>query len=63
MSTMDAHLRFFERGAELMQGLQPYLQHASDIVESLKAEAGSREAVVEATIAQHQRAEAAREID
>ncbi|KAK9807526.1 hypothetical protein WJX72_001570 [[Myrmecia] bisecta] len=38
VSSMDAHLRFFERGFEVLKNLEPYIQHALEMVETLKAE-------------------------
>lgn len=51
---MDAHLRYFERAQALFQNLQPYLQHSLDVVEKLKAEAGTQLAALENMILQHQ---------
>eukprot|EP00891_Asterochloris_glomerata_P008374 jgi/Astpho2/8374/e_gw1.00122.15.1_t len=38
VSAVDAHLRFFERGAELLKNLEPFLQHSLSMVDTLRKE-------------------------
>ena len=43
VSAMDAHLKFFERGQELLEGLGPYLHHAREVGGCLEGCRGGRE--------------------
>ena len=31
VSSMDAHVRFFERGSQMLAGLGPYIQHSLEV--------------------------------
>ncbi|PSC71679.1 ADP-ribosylation factor GTPase-activating AGD1 [Micractinium conductrix] len=53
VTAVDAHLRYFERGYQLFSGLEPYLQHALQLVEKLKAEGEVQQGRMEALILQH----------
>jgi hypothetical protein len=36
VSAVDAHLRYYERGYEVLKNLEPYLQHALAAVDTFK---------------------------
>ncbi|KAL4436335.1 hypothetical protein ABPG77_009897 [Micractinium sp. CCAP 211/92] len=53
VTAVDAHLRYFERGYQLFAGLEPYLQHALQLIEKLKADGELQQARMEALITAH----------
>ncbi|KAI3430848.1 hypothetical protein D9Q98_009258 [Chlorella vulgaris] len=53
VTAVDAHLRFFERGYQLFAGVEPYLQHALQLVEKLKADGEAQQQCMEGLIEQH----------
>ncbi|GAB4819633.1 hypothetical protein N2152v2_006679 [Parachlorella kessleri] len=61
VSSMDAHVRFFERGSQMLAGLGPYIQHSLEVVELLKNEAAGSMASLEEAITQHRHTESARD--
>ncbi|KAL3136510.1 hypothetical protein ABBQ38_005760 [Trebouxia sp. C0009 RCD-2024] len=60
VSSMDAHLRFFERGHELLKNLEPYIQQGLQVVQQLKAEEIQNEEGLEAQIYNYQEEKSAR---
>ncbi|KAL4420567.1 hypothetical protein ABPG75_010223 [Micractinium tetrahymenae] len=53
VTAVDAHLRYFERGHQLFAGLEPYLQHALELIEKLKADGEVQKTRMEALIDTH----------
>ncbi|KAA6429276.1 MAG: hypothetical protein FRX49_00672 [Trebouxia sp. A1-2] len=60
VSSMDAHLRFFERGHELLKNLEPYIQQGLQVVQQLKAEEIQNEEGLEAQIYNYKEEKSAR---
>lgn len=60
LSSMDAHLRFFERGHELLKNLEPYIQQGLQVVQQLKAEEIQNEEGLEAQIYNYKEEKSAR---
>lgn len=61
VTAVDAHLRYFERGYQLFASLDPYLQHALQLIEKLKADGEVQKARMEALIIQHKSEATARD--
>ncbi|PRW20973.1 ADP-ribosylation factor GTPase-activating AGD3-like [Chlorella sorokiniana] len=53
VTAVDAHLRYFERGYQLFANLEPYLQHALQLIEKLKADGEVQQSRMEALIQVH----------
>lgn len=60
VGSMDAHVRFFERGQHMLLGLEPYIQHSLEVVEVLKAEAAYSRQGLEEMIQVHKVQESVR---
>lgn len=53
VTAVDAHLRYFERGYQLFANLEPYLQHALQLIEKLKADGEVQQSRMESLIQVH----------
>ncbi|KAI7840581.1 hypothetical protein COHA_005734 [Chlorella ohadii] len=61
VTAVDAHLRYFERGYQLFANLEPYLQHALQLIEKLKADGEVQQARMESLIQVHKAEASARD--